>query len=102
MLNDAFFVSTQVHEKQVKLADGSEHTLYFKELPAIEFRKFFLAEQSEDEDVRAAALAKLISFGLCEPDGKAAITFNQALMLKTDAMNAIAAAILEVNQPKKA
>ena len=102
MLNDAFFVSTQVHEKQVKLADGSEHTLYFKELPAIEFRKFSLAEQSEDEDVKAAALAKLIAASLCEPDGKAAITFNQALMLKADAMNAIFSAMLEVNGQKKA
>lgn len=101
MLNDAFFVSTQVHEKQVKLADGSEHTLYFKELPAVEFRKFALAEQSNNEDIKAGAVAKLIAVSLCEPDGKPAITVEQALMLKAGAMNSIFEAILEVNVQKK-
>lgn len=102
MLNESFFVSEQIQEKKVKLADGSEHILYFKELPAIEFRKFALAEQSENEDVKAASVAKLVASSLCEPDGKPAITFEKALQLKASAMNAIFEAMLEVNGQKKA
>lgn len=102
MLNESFFVSDQVQEKTVKLPDGSEHILYFKELPAIEFRRFALAEASENEDVKAASVAKLIASSLCEPDGKPAITFEKALQLKASAMNAIFEAMLEVNGQKKA
>ncbi len=97
MLNDAFFVSEIIHEKPVKLPDGTEHTLYFKELSAVEFRKFYNAERSTDEDVQAASMARLIAASLCEVDGKAAITLKQALKLKAGAMNAIANAVLEVN-----
>jgi hypothetical protein len=102
MLNESFFVSQQVQEKTIKLPDGSEHTLYFKELPAIEFRRFALAENSENEDIKAASVAKLIASSLCEPDGKPALTFEKALQLKASAMNAIFDAMLEVNGQKKA
>lgn len=101
MLNESFFVSEKVQEKKVTLADGSEHILYFKELPAVEFRRFALAEQSENEDIKAASVAKLIASSLCEPDGKPAITFEKALQLKASAMNAIFEAMLEVNGQKK-
>jgi hypothetical protein len=101
MLNESFFVSNQVQEKKVKLSDGSEHTLYFKELPAVEFRRFALAEQSENDDIKAASVAKLIASSLCEPDGKPAITFEKALQLKASAMNAIFEVMLEVNGQKK-
>jgi len=101
MLDKSLFVSSEVQEKKVKLTDGSEHTLYFKELPAIEFRRFALAEQSNDDDVRATSIAKLIAASLCEADGKPAITFDKALQLKASAMNAIFEAMLEVNGQKK-
>jgi hypothetical protein len=101
MLNESFFVSDKVQEKKVSLADGSEHVLYFKELPAVEFRRFALAEQSDNDDVKAASVAKLIASSLCEPDGKPAITFEKALQLKASAMNAIFEAMLEVNGQKK-
>lgn len=101
MLDESLFVSSQVQEKKVKLPDGSEHILYFKELPAVEFRRFALAEQSENEDIKATSIAKLIASSLCEPDGKPAITFEKALQLKASAMNAIFEAMLEVNGQKK-
>lgn len=101
MLDKSFFVSADIQEKQVKLPDGGQHTLYFKELPAIEFRKFALAEQSENENVKATSIAKLIAASVCEPDGKPAITYEQALNLKASAMNAIFEAMLEVNGQKK-
>jgi len=101
MLDKSFFVSTELQEREVELADGSKHVLYFKELPAIEFRRFALAEQSDNENVRATSIAKLISSSLCDADGKLAITFEQALNLKASAMNTIFEAMLEVNGQKK-
>lgn len=101
MLDKAFYVSTELHEREVELADGSKHSLHFKELPAIEFRRFALAEQSDNENVRATSIAKLIAASLCDADGKPAITFDQALNLKASAMNAIFEAMLEVNGQKK-
>ena len=101
MLDKSFFVSTELQEREVKLADGSKHVLYFKELPAIEFRRFALAEQSENENVKAASVAKLIAASLCDADGKLSITFEQALNLKASAMNSIFEAMLEVNGQKK-
>lgn len=101
MLDKSFFVSAELQEQEVELADGSKHILYFKELPAIEFRRFALAEQSDNENVRATSIAKLIAASLCEADGKSAITFDQALNLKASALNAIFEAMLEVNGQKK-
>lgn len=97
MINDALFVSDAVVSKTVKLGDGSEHVLHFKELPAIEFRRFYLAERSGDEDKQAEAMAKLIAASLCDADGKPAVTVKQALKLKSSAMNAISTAIMEIN-----
>jgi len=97
MLNESLFVSDKVIEKEVTLADGTVHKLYFKELPAVDFRKFYLAEQSPDEDIQASSMAKLVATSLCEPDGKPAITVKKALMLKGSALSAIVNAIMEVN-----
>jgi endoglucanase Acf2 len=102
MLDKILFVSTEVQEKKVTLPDGSVHSLYFKELPAVEFRRFAIAEQSDNDDIKACSLAKLISVSLCDADGKPAITFDQALQLKASAMTAIFEAMLEVNGQKKA
>jgi hypothetical protein len=96
-LPNTFFTSQEVQEREVTLADGTKHTLCFKELPAVEFRKFQMAESSEDEEVRAASIAKLIAASLVEKDGKPALTMKQALQLKGAAANAIMSAILDVN-----
>lgn len=94
---EAFFVSAQVHERKVTLADGSEHILYFKEVPATVYRKFQIAESSEDEDVRASSLAKLITASMCEADGSPAMTFEDACRLKGPVSNDLVSAVLEVN-----
>jgi hypothetical protein len=97
MIDQSLFVSDKIHQKEVSLPDGNKHTLYFKELPAVEFRKFAIAEASEDESVQANSMAKLIAVSLCEPDGKPAITLKDAQRLTASAMSAIAQAIMEVN-----
>lgn len=96
-LPDSFMVSPDLHTRQVKLPDGSEHTLHFRELPAFEFARFRQAQSSEDENVAAGAMAKLIAASLSEPDGKRAIAYEDALRLKPSAANALIGAILEVN-----
>ena len=97
MIDSSFFVSTEVQSKFVELPNGQKHELFFKEIPAIEFRRFSLAEQSEDENVRIGSIAKLICASLCNADGTPAITFEQAMTLKAAAMNAIFAEVLSVN-----
>lgn len=96
-LDESLFVSTAVQERTVKLPDGKQHVLFFKELPAVEFRRFYLASQSSDEDVRVYAIAKLISMGMCDADGKSAITAERAAQLKAGAMNEIFMALMDVN-----
>jgi hypothetical protein len=96
-LHDAFFAGAELHQREIALADGSKHVLHFKELPATEFRKFYIAEASKDEDVQAGSMAKLISASLCDPDGKPAISYKQALNLKPAAARALLNAVLEIN-----
>jgi hypothetical protein len=96
-ISDKFFISPTLHERLVKLPDGSEHKLHFKELPASEFRRFRNAEQSEDEEKQVGSMAKLISASWCEADGKPVVTYTKALQLTAAGANALIAAVLEVN-----
>lgn len=98
---ESFFVSDDIRERKVALADGTEHTLHFRELPAIEFRKFGLAERSDDDEVRAEAMVRLIAASLCEPDGKPAMTLDQARRLKSHVAGALFEAVLDVNRVHK-
>jgi hypothetical protein len=96
-LDDSLFVSDKVHERKVTLPDGQEHTLFFRELPALEFRKFAADERSPDENVRAGSVARLIVASLCEADGKPALTMDKARKLKASAAEAILSVVLKLN-----
>jgi hypothetical protein len=96
-ISDKFFISPTLHERLVKLPDGSEHKLHFKELPASEFRRFRNAEQSEDEEKQVGSMAMLIAASLCEPNGKPALSYTKAQQLTAAAANALVAVVLEVN-----
>lgn len=91
------FVSEAVHEREVTLKKGVKRKLFFREVPAIVFRKFQIAERSDDVDVRAGSLARLICAGLCEYDGSPAMTYEQACVLKPAASGALLEVILEMN-----
>jgi hypothetical protein len=97
MIDASFFVSSTAQKRTVELPDGEKYDLFFKEIPAVEFRRFSLAEQSADENVRIGSIAKLICASLCNEDGSAGITFEQAMTLKAGAMNAIFSQVLIVN-----
>jgi hypothetical protein len=97
MIDKSFFISGEVHKRSVTLPNGEAHELFFKEIPAVEFRRFSLAEQSEDENIRVGSISKLICASLCNEDGSSAITFEQAMQLNAPAMNAIFEQVLSVN-----
>ena len=97
MLPASLFTGAQVHERDVELADGTKHRLHFRECSAAVFRRFFEASESKDDETRFAAHAHLIAGSLCEPDGKAALTFERALELKMGVQAALMKVIYEVN-----
>jgi hypothetical protein len=97
MLDKNLFVSEEVHERKVTL-NKQEVTLWFKEIPAVEFRKYFLIEQGDDIEKQSENMARLIAFSLCNEDGTKAITLDQAKKLKPNAMIALFKEVLEVNQ----
>lgn len=97
MLDAAFFVSDELHARDVELPDGTVHRLHFRELTTQQVRGYQLAERSDDEDVQAGAIARLLSSSLCEPDGKPALTYEQALKLKPVASSALLSEVLAIN-----
>lgn len=96
-LPSAFFVSDELQPRTVKMPDGSEHVLHFRQLPAVEFRRFVFAENSADETTQAGSAAKLIAASLCDPDGKPAISYQQALKLNAAATKSLVEAVMSVN-----
>jgi hypothetical protein len=97
MLPASLFTGAEVHARDVELADGETHRLYFRECSASVFRKFFEASESKDDETRYAAHAHLIVGSLCEPDGKPALTLEQAINLKMGVQAALMKVIYEVN-----
>ena len=97
MLDQSFFVSTNVQERQVELPDGKKHTLFFKELTAADIARYVNALNSSDEETQVMANPKLISSSLCDSDGKKAITVEQAVNLKPSVIGAILEAFRDVN-----
>ena len=97
MIDAAFFTSDDLVVREVELPDGSKHEIHFRELPVIDFRRFQMAEQSDDEDKRAGSMAALIAVSVCNPDGSRAMTAEQAARLKPAAADAFVKAILAIN-----
>ena len=97
MLPDSLFVSTRIHPRDVTLPDGTTHALHFRELPAVEFITFSNLHRSGNEDVRAGAACRLVAAGLCEADGKPALSVERALTLKPEPLNALFEALMDVN-----
>lgn len=101
MLDESLFIGDTIHEREIELADGKKHKMYFKELPAISFRSYALALESEDEQDRVNSIPKLIVESLVTVDGKRAINLEQARKLKVEPMMALFHVIQEVNRTVK-
>lgn len=104
MLDKSLFVSDEIHEREVELADGKKHKIWIKEILAEEYQRYAIAIHSDDESERIDSFPRLIAAALVTPDGKPAITVEQARLLKSQPMSAIKRAIEEVTigLPKKA
>lgn len=98
VLTDDMFVSDSIIEHPVKLGDGKERTMYFKPLSAIEWKQHMEAENSKDPKVRKESAARLIAKCVVEPDGRRAMTPQQAARLKPSVSGAFFMAILEINE----
>ncbi|MFC0677527.1 hypothetical protein ACFFGH_06640 [Lysobacter korlensis] len=89
-------VKPEIHAREVKMPDGSTHTLHFKQISAADFRGYQLDEQSDDASVRTAAMQKLVAASLCEDDGKPALTATEYAQLTIEGLNALFPVVLEV------
>lgn len=98
MLGDAFFVSPSVNKRTVKLGDGSEHDLYFRKVSSYDYSRFLAHAGSKIPDERAEAAHILVAASLCESDGKPVITVEKARTLKSEALDPLFAAALEINK----
>lgn len=92
----AFFVSQDIVEREVKLADGSVHKLFFREPSAMTSERWQFAlidrEQERTQEAKDAfflATASMISEALVEADGTPALTIEQACNLKLPVKAAI-------------
>lgn len=97
MLSDKFFISKDIVERKITMADGTEEVLFFKQLPNSAFERYALWCNSSNEDVVATAGARLLVLGLCEPDGKAAVDLATAERIKRPVMLSLLSALLDVN-----
>lgn len=95
-LPDSFFASPSILARQVKLGHN-EHTVHFRELPALEFKTWRDNENSEDANVRHLAMTNLLVAGVCDPDGSPALTLKQAKLLKPGPMTALIEALMDAN-----
>lgn len=92
-----FFVSEEIRVRDVKMSDGVEYPIHFKELSALDFRRWNENEKSADAEVRLEAICGLLVLGVCNEDGTPGLTMAQARKLKGGAMAAIFEALLDVN-----
>lgn len=96
-MDQSWFVPPELEEKKVRLSDGSEHVMHFRHLPNTDFETYAMQVNSADPEVAGAAAARLLAKGLCNPDGKPALTFERVIMLKRPVFRAMFGALLEVN-----
>lgn len=96
-LQDSDFAGDAIHERTVTMADGSKRVLHFRELDSTHVNRYYLWLTSADEEVRAAAAARLIAAGLCNPDGTPALTFERAARLKPMVLKGLVDALQDVN-----
>lgn len=97
LLDPSLFISDDVHQREVKLADGRKHTFYIREQEAGVLRSFFAGQASDDPDKQADSMARLIAKSICDPEGKPALSLTDAKRLKFAVQIALTKAISEVH-----
>jgi hypothetical protein len=90
------YVTTEVHETGV-IIEGEPRTCFVRELPSTDVYRYFGWMASADEDVRAAAGARLVAMALCDADGKTVIDWEAAAGLRFTVIESLVRAVLAVN-----
>lgn len=90
------FSSGEAVAREVVLGDGEKHTLHFKQVTDLEFRRYLNAQRSEDSEERLQALSQLIASSLVNEDGTPGITKEDAYRLKPRVSTALFAAVIDV------
>lgn len=101
-MDASLFISSEVESRTVELGDGSKHVLHFKQLSAADLDRYFIWATSDNEDVQVDAIARLLSKGLCDADGKACLPLERAQALKRPVRDRLMFELLDVNGYGKA
>lgn len=83
-------------EKEVELADGKKHKLFFKEIHGIKLTRILRKINSADDDEYESGMASLILSSVCNEDGTPGLTEDFVLRLKAKPLGNIFAAALDV------
>lgn len=98
MLDKSYFITQQVHQRKIELGDGKEHTIYLKELTNVQWRRHALVESNGTNEERADEVARLVSQCMVNADGSQAVTFEEAVTLKTSIVIHLFDAIKKLHQ----
>lgn len=102
MLNQAFFMGVEVVEKEIELGDGSKHMLHFRRVDSLRWKQYQVDIGSQDARRMAEAVHRLVMWSLCDAKGNPVLTWEQALSLKPEVLDAMWAAVQEVCRPSGA
>lgn len=90
------YPSTSIHEREVTI-DGETRTFHFRELPHTDLKRYFGWELSTDEDVRAAAQARICALGVVTADGKPAGTWEEFAGMRIQVIRPLFREVMKVN-----
>lgn len=100
-INPALFASQIPHERTVTLLLDNGETVsqvfHIREITAIEMRRQVLAERSGEPERVAMALSNLIAKAVCDAEGGAVMSAEQASALKPIVAGQLRDLIMEVN-----
>lgn len=96
-LHASAYVSDELHERPVQFPDGNSYKVYFREPAGPEILGYHLMTQSDNEDDRKVAVAKLLAGSVMEPDGTPAMTMEQAKRLRPVMSNAFLREVMSIS-----
>lgn len=96
-LHTSAYVSDELHERQVQFPDGNEYKVHFREPAGPEILGYHLMTQSDSEDDRKLAVAKLLAASVMEPDGTPSMTLEQARRLRPVMSNAFLREVMAIS-----
>jgi hypothetical protein len=91
-----------IEQREIEFADGSKVPVWFRRLPNSTFERYAAWIKGTDEVAASLAHARLLAFGVCEADGRDALTVEQADRIKRPVALRILAELLRVNGYERA